>query len=288
MQLVAQRRPLVLVSLALLVLTGCGGQADVRSPERVQTRPRETQGVRGGLADSAWPCPGHDNADTHRSQFLGPIRPVIKRAYALADSPVLGRDGTLYVSSKPGLVALGRDGRRKWEYRSRPSHGSIWSPTVAKDGTIYSITSSGTIIALRPNGTKKWGLGMRPRAFDLLIGPEGTIYCADTTGCVFAIRPNGRRRLIFTARHGAEWKEAVGTGVGWAALAMAPDGVLYLAVSGPRLYAISPNGKRLWSLGPSRFPVYPALEEQRSDNDKRWLAGRPGPDVDLKIGRAHV
>lgn len=243
---------LVVAVLLLAALAGCSKGPGLTNSGR--ERAPERQNSRGGLANSPWPRVNHDNGKTALSELLGPNRPALKHKWSHLGSPVIGADGTFYVNSKAGLVALAPNGKKKWEYRSRSPRVFMWTPSVARDGTLYSYSPTDTLIALRPDGRKRWEYEMRsPVLHPPLIGADGTIYCADEQGRLIAFGPNGRERWVFEARHGAEWRRAIINQNQIVEVAAAPNGTLYLTANGPRLYAISPGGKELWSLGPSVF-----------------------------------
>ena len=71
------------------------------------------------------------------------------------NSPALGRDGTIYASSRDGkLYAVNSGGFQKWAFDTLNQLES--SPAVGADGTIYvgSTATSGKLYAVDPNGNQ--------------------------------------------------------------------------------------------------------------------------------------
>ena len=95
-------------------------------------------------------------------------------------TPVIGSNGTIYVTTYPGIFALNPDGSLLWNYT--PGNGKN-SVAISSDGTIYVIiqgTDGDYLYALNSTDgsverTYKVGLG----GYTPVIGADGTIY---TTG----------------------------------------------------------------------------------------------------------
>ncbi len=77
-------------------------------------------------------------------------------AFASIDaSPVIGRDGTIYIASTDGyLYSLTQLGALRWSFRAQESIFS--TPAIGSDGTIYFGDLAGNYYALNPDGTRKW------------------------------------------------------------------------------------------------------------------------------------
>lgn len=93
----------------------------------------------GQLATAPWPMIGHDVRHTGQSPYRGPDKARLKWKFktgvAVASSPALGSDGTVYVgSSDSSLYALSADGALKWKF---PTGGAVSSPVLGSDGTLY-------------------------------------------------------------------------------------------------------------------------------------------------------
>src|SRR4030095_10445687 len=79
---------------------------------------------------------------------------------AIATSPAVGADGTVYAGAINGrLHAIRSDGTRAWTYLTG---GEIYaSPALGADGTIY-LVSQGGLVAITPGGATKWSLSATP------------------------------------------------------------------------------------------------------------------------------
>ena len=101
-------------------------------------------------------------------------------------SPVVGRDGTIYVGSgatslqndPANLYAVNPNGFVEWSYES--GHLTKGSPIVDCDGTIY-FSDSFNLNALEPDGTLKWSFRMTvedilPFGITPVIGRDGVIF----------------------------------------------------------------------------------------------------------------
>jgi hypothetical protein len=105
-------------------------------------------------------------------------------------APVIGRDGTIYLSSPDGnLFAVSPDGTLKWEYHHATSP-SI-SPTIGGDGTIY-LPAAHNLLALDPDGNLLWELELEYRiSTAVAIGPDGVLHFGTRDGKLLAIGPGG-------------------------------------------------------------------------------------------------
>jgi outer membrane protein assembly factor BamB len=140
------------------------------------------------------------------------IRPdgTLKWKFATGDgilsSPVIGADGTIYLSSKD-LFAINPNGINRWVFASQWDFDS--SPTIGSNGTIYvgdDAADGATLYAINPNGTKKWQfatggcakcntLSERPT-----VGTDGIVYWIGTWDrTVYAIgEPVGTENPVAT------------------------------------------------------------------------------------------
>ena len=117
----------------------------------------------------------------------GTFYPAPRRIFALpigptVSSPVIGRDGTIYVGTTDGkLVKHRQDGSgTNWSTPTNDTAGS--SPALGQDGTIYVGSSDDKLYALTSDGAVKWSLDLgSPAASSPAVGGDGTIYvgCAD-------------------------------------------------------------------------------------------------------------
>lgn len=114
------------------------------------------------------------------------------------------------------------------------------SPAVAADGTIYLGTFEGNLIALLPDGRKKWrfkvGLEI---ASSPAIADDGTVYFGSRDRHLYAVNPEGRLGWRFATQ-------------GWvdASPAIAADGTVYFGCWDHFFYALKPDGSLKW-----QYPV---------------------------------
>lgn len=202
----------------------------------------------------------------HRqSRFIGTNIPAIKWAKAtgaaVTASPVIGKDGTVYVGSQDTyLYAWAPDGTLKWKFKTMDSIKS--AAAIAADGTIY-VTSGTKLYAVTPAGKSKWTYSIivgtnssewlnSPPAIDkngnIYVGVSGFLKSGDTTvakGRVLAISSSG----VF------KWKFL--TSSIDATPSIGKDGNIYVTdifyasqgdyvdISG-YIYSIYPTGKQKW------------------------------------------
>lgn len=190
--------------------------------------------------------------------------------------PALGTDGTLYLGTSDGLIAISSTGSLKWSYstggevRSSPaigSEGTIYfgcndyhlyavkpdgslkwkkqtqgeiysSPSIALDGTIYFGSADSNLYAVSPEGYINW-----KRKLDLpvnskaIIGHNGDIYLP-IGHCLYAVTPDNTIKWIY---------ETSGGGIGVPAIGA--DGTIYFSCGDGYLYALSSEGSLKWRCG---------------------------------------
>lgn len=137
---------------------------------------------------------------TRFSAFNGPqtanLKWSVPGVQEWKSSPVIGRDGTVYVGGQGNqtLFAFNPDGTEKWR---RVLDAEIWgSPALAADGTVYIIARS--LYAFAPDGTQKWLFDTgNISASGVTVGPDGTLYTANLSR-LFAVNPNGTVRWQVT------------------------------------------------------------------------------------------
>lgn len=133
-------------------------------------------------------------------------------------------DGTTYVATSKGIIALDANGNKKWEFPSA-AHGFL-QPVVATDGTIF-VLADARLYALALDGTKRWHLNARGANGQPTLGSSGTIFF--TQGDTLrAIGSDGKEK----------WKAKLDAPVEGAGT-LSPDGTLYVASTKGTLYAFS-------------------------------------------------
>jgi len=196
----------------------------------------------GGLADSPSPTYQGDNNNTGQSEYTGLQNNTTNTKWnnsnivLTGDTGVsIGSDGTIYVGASGSLYALYPNGIIKWIYYG----GS--TPTLGKDGIIYTIVNNSYLQALRPDGTSKWSYYIIG-ATSPVIGADGTIYVAswDNSGfletALYAINPDGTLKWNSTLTN---------AGSIYGHMVIGSDGTIY--VPGPSLYAVNPDGTIRWT-----------------------------------------
>lgn len=171
------------------------------------------------------------------------IEPGMKKwnfpARGVNDSPAIGSDGTIYVSSfDNNLYALNPDGTEKWHFETgRKVHSS---PAFGPNGTIYFGSLDNHLYALNPNGTVKWTFEVS-NYFNAspVVGPKGIIYIGSYNNTFYAIKPDGSVKWTFGTKDGV---------VAGTAPAISDDGTIYVGTTrrsgGVNFYAINPDGTK--------------------------------------------
>jgi outer membrane protein assembly factor BamB len=146
--------------------------------------------------------------------FFYAIQPdgTLKWKYRI-DSDDLGSaidtDGTIYLATGSRLFSLHPDGSENWGIYAHDQFFS--SPIIGSDGTVYimsratinlpALHDEGQLLAVNPDGTKKWALDIR--AFDVNTtvipsptqGSDGMIYFGSGDSCFYAIDGDGTQKL---------------------------------------------------------------------------------------------
>ena len=116
-----------------------------------------------------WPMYGYDAQHTFKTSVAGPVTSTIKwqleaadtklpsyaRAQQFSTGPAVDQNGTIYIGTSKGLLALDKNGNFKWQY-STTTRGILRAPLIGQDGTIYILISEDKILALSPSGRLRW------------------------------------------------------------------------------------------------------------------------------------
>jgi outer membrane protein assembly factor BamB len=151
---------------------------------------------------------------------------------------------------EPNWATLGHDARRSGvSPHSGPSSpnclwsadlGECYSPCIGPDGTVYTGTSAGQLVALKPDGSIKWKLRVDGGILNSpTVAPEGNIYvCTQNlykgSGAVYAVTPEGT----------VAWRHR--TAPLSSSPAIASDGTVLVCDGRGWLHALEPNGKEIW------------------------------------------
>ena len=91
-------------------------------------------------------------------------------------SPAIGADGTVYIGIEySDLCAISSNGELKWKFDGLGAYHAVGGPSIGFDGTIY-YEGSGTLYAVKPDGTEKWSLWMGYEICSPIIAKNGNIY----------------------------------------------------------------------------------------------------------------
>ncbi len=195
-----------------------------------------------------WPMYGGDAQHSGRSEGEGPASPNLKwifRAGLVANSPVVGADGSIYFGSLDGnLYALEPDGSELW----RADFGQISGlPALGEAGTVYAGAASPTkemFYAFDRYGRIRWAYHVEFHVIESspIVGPDGTIYVAASNpqtagGALVALNPDGSER----------WRYDVGSRLPFTPT-LGPDGAVYVGAANGNLYAVNPDGSRKWQV----------------------------------------
>ena len=195
------------------------------------------------LAESSpWPMFSHDAQHSGFTQSYGPRTCPKSWAYetngAIASSPAVGADGTVYVGSMDGtLYAIAADGTTAWTYATAGSINHS-SPAIGGDGTVYIGSRDGNLYAISPTGELRWTFqASAPIDTSPVLGANGTIYFASYDGNIYAVRRDGTLR----------WNYAAGGHITLSSPAVDEDDLVYIGSMDGKLYAISDAGAPVWT-----------------------------------------
>lgn len=158
-------------------------------------------------------------------------------------SPAVGPDGTVYVCTETGLLAVGQEGDVRWSaaLESEPCDST---PAVDDDGTVYVKTYYDNLFAIGPGGVVKWSYTYTSESFSLpssdhpSIGWDGTVYFNTGIGELVAVWPDGKLRWIFRPLQSFYSYSSPA--------AIDARGTLYFQAGD--LYAVDPDGTEIWTV----------------------------------------
>ncbi len=142
--------------------------------------------------------------------------------------PAVTKTGEIIVAVGGGVTALHPEtGDILWFYEK--SMGSGFSVSISNDGTIYTGTPN-SLLALTPQGLKKWEFPARFGPYEVMIAHDGTIYFhVDSDSLFYALNPDGSLKWTFNL-HGQARNNRPCIG---------PDG---------NVYAVNANAVKLYRL----------------------------------------
>lgn len=146
----------------------------------------------------------------------------------------LGNDNTIYVAGREGdMYAINPDGTIKW--RKLYESFSYYIPVIVKDTTIYTVSGK-ALCAMDLNGTTMWKFSAGDRIYSSTIfDSDGNIYVVSSDNNLYAINPDGIRKWRFSAKIYAFASPVIGN-----------DNTVYVSTTNGNLYALNPDGKVKW------------------------------------------
>ncbi len=225
---------LLILNVMLVALGGMTSDR-VEISESMESEPESSD-----LADSPWPCFGHDRRNKGRSPYDtshvdGTVKWNFSTGWDINSSPAIGKNHTIYIGGDENLYALYPNGTEKW---SASTGGNIISssPAVSSTGIIYVGSFDHHLYAFYPNGTEKWSFNAGHSVYSSpAIGSNGTIYFGSGDEQLYALDPNGTEKWSFQTEGFINSSPAIGK-----------NGTIYIGSWDNNLYAIHPNGTEKW------------------------------------------
>ncbi len=166
--------------------------------------------------------------------------------------PAQAPDGTIYFPSGGNLVAVWSSGKLRWSYPSDLSFGLGSAPVVGDDGTIYITSIRGQLLAVSPDGKRRWIWGDEGLVSDVpsspAIGADGVIYFGSSYSYFNAVNPDGSTK----------WSRLTVNNDSYSAPAIGADGSIYFGAATGKVHAFSPDGEQIWEryIGEPHFAHY--------------------------------
>lgn len=204
------------------------------------------------------------------SLFLYAVNPdgTVRWTYPIGDavhaSPTVSDNGTVYFCAHDRKVyAVAPDGTLRWTVVIGQCHTS---PALAADGTIYvGSEETNRLYALRVDGVVLWEYEAGgPIESSPAVGADGTLYFGANDGKVYALNPDGSERWIFATDGSLSPSPGIGAVFSSPAISdgrstggpgCAP-GVILVGARDKNLYALSPDGVRLWAYAAGASIMY--------------------------------
>jgi hypothetical protein len=187
--------------------------------------------------------------------------------YSGLKAPAIAPDGTVYVNADTGIVlAFSRSGDRLWSTSVQQNGlAGLSDPVVGADGRIY-IISGRDLVAISQQGkalwrytapvTPYWSWMTRPA-----VSKNRDVYLVRHG--LFCISEDGKEKWRFHPDTPEEYFITSPT--------VGPDGTVYLSskgTAGGRTYALSPDGRKKWSLPLETYSGIPLFV---NDHGQVWM-----------------
>jgi outer membrane protein assembly factor BamB len=194
---------------------------------------------------------------------------VLLSSWGTILSAALAEDGTIYVGGDKLKALASLDGSVKWEYDIETTTSIAAAPAVGPDGTIYVCTRPGAredyseLVAIGPDGTKKWELAVGVMETSPAVAKDGTIYITswapdgaraepDVKTGLTAITPDGQVKWSYVTRFPNWHFDPDQRGMPWGSDSspiVGSDGTVYFGSDVGLVYAVNADGALKWTFG---------------------------------------
>ncbi|MGE5702864.1 MAG: PQQ-binding-like beta-propeller repeat protein [Clostridia bacterium] len=188
----------------------------------------------------------------------------------LSSTPVIGRDGTIYMTTIDSVFAADARGRIKWEVSLDPESGYDEihrSPVIGDDGTIF-YTSWHSVGAITPDGKLVWQNENEDEILtSVALSKEGTLYYA-TFESFKAVNKDGSPKWSLKIKH---YSSSAPTPL------VDKDGTVYITDGSAYMCALTVDGKIKWKAYAPGYPKGIALSADGTiysgDGDRLYATG---------------
>ncbi|MCU1685620.1 MAG: hypothetical protein JWQ81_6359 [Amycolatopsis sp.] len=168
-------------------------------------------GAPGVASWTPWPSALHDARHSGSSAVDGPrtgnVRWRRTLEGAVTPGPVVGADGTIYVSSNAGVLhaldpATGAD---RWTFDTGKQGGGDLSssPLVLSSGVLLVPTAGNELVAVSPSGARLWSETLSGEPTSPVSVDGKRVYVGDTSGSVTALDVASAHRVVWTVQAGS-------------------------------------------------------------------------------------
>jgi outer membrane protein assembly factor BamB len=221
---------------------------------------------------------GELSAVTPQGQLLWSAsakEPADNFLYFTINTPVIGWDGTIYVTSnQPGglgpasghLFAFNPDGTRRWHFAA--PRVFVDSPVVAADGSVYVGCADGNLYCLTAEGSLQWTFNAEaPVSGPPTLTAGGVAIVATSGGGLFAVDAQGQMTASFR-----------GTNTFTTAPTLGPDGTIYVGLGPGFVGAFA-------GLGPPAMAQWPAFSHDASHTARATAMPPPAPPANVRASQ---
>ncbi|MEO6606291.1 MAG: PQQ-binding-like beta-propeller repeat protein, partial [Aeromicrobium sp.] len=204
----------------------------------------------GTASWAAWPQAMHDAQHSGASTSVGPQSAHLRWRRHLEGNitpgPVVGADGTIYVSSNAGVLHAidPKDGSDRWTLDELESYGLdlSTSPAVLPNGLILWPGPGGALIGVTPDGHAAWRLQLGGLVTSPAVRADGTVAVGTDSGLLVGLQPT-----LIAPRE--QWRANLDEQSYGSAVFAASGDVVYQSVTSG-VVAVE-NGEVLWRAKPA-------------------------------------